>query len=233
VAYTLRWRAVDARDYHIPTGAPADDGRPGYSGLVAMCPHDRVGPPVIGSGFAPTERHIIPEFITADLADLPLPAGASLVAFTGDGTEVPLYTYVPEQRGWSRVFGPQWRHLLTGVDAPAERELFTVEPSPNCFVGRYDDGELYEAVADPPLEFRLRNGAPVAECLRRTVYGAWRGETCTLVRAEGDWIRVRLCRPDGENVTRLGARCVERGVYEAWAPAREVARARTVDVPYA
>ena len=107
-AFALRWRAMDAGDYEIPT---VDT----YPGLVRMPPHERAGPPVIGSGFAPAQRHLVPEFVTADLADLPLPAGASLVAYTSDGTEVTLYSYLPEQRVWTRMCGPQWRHLLAGV----------------------------------------------------------------------------------------------------------------------
>jgi hypothetical protein len=147
--YALRWRAVDARDYSVP----AVDT---FSGLVRMPPHDRVGPPVIGSGFAPTDRHLVPEFVTADLADLPLTSGASLVAYTPDGSEVTLYTYLPEQRGWTRMFGPQWRHLLASAPDgfPIEQEYFPVPPAPSRFVGTYK-GEVYDAIADPPGEFRL------------------------------------------------------------------------------
>lgn len=237
VAFALRWRAVDGQDYEIPTASSG-----GYRGLTTVPPRDRVGPPVIGSGFAPSERHLIPEFVTADMADLPLTANASLVAYTGDGTEVTLYTYLPEQRAWNRMFGPQWRHLLLDLpDAtgafPADQELFPLDPALTRFVGQLQ-GETYEAIADPPGEFRVQAMTRAARyqvesLARRAVYATWRGAACTVVRAEGEWLRLRMCRPDGEGAARLGANCVERGVYEAWAPAAEVADGRAVDIPYA
>jgi hypothetical protein len=234
VVFALRWRAVGPGDYEIPSTE--------YRGLVTMPPHDRVGPPVIGSGFAPASQRLIPEFVTADLADLPLTANASLIAYTSDGTEVTLYSYLPEQRAWTRMFGPQWRHLVAGVPGssrgpfPADQEYLPTEPAPSRFVGQHN-GEVYEAIADPPGEFRVLAKTraaryPVERLARRCAYGTWRGATCTIVRAENGWLRIRLCRPDGESVARLGAHCVERGVYETWAPAAEVTDARTVDIPY-
>jgi hypothetical protein len=231
VVFALRWRATDPRDYVVPTIET-------HPGLVRMPPHDRVGPPVIGSGFAPADRHLVPEFVTADLADLPLPANASLLAYTADGTEVTLYTYLPEQRAWTRMCGPQWRHLLaeaSGVVAN-DQEYFPVPEALSRFVGRYK-GEIYDAIADPPGEFRLAAKVraaryPVETIARRTTYGQWRGVVCTVVRDEGGWIRVRPCRPDGESIGRLGAQCVERGIYETWAPAAEVTEVREVDVTY-
>ena len=206
--FALRWRAVDARDYEIPT---ADR----YRGLVVMPPHDRVGPPVIGTGFAPATRDLIPEFVTADLADLPLTANASLVAYTADGTEVTLYSYLPEQRAWTRMFGPQWRHLLADAAVPAEQEYFPTEPGPVRFVGTYH-GEAYEAVADPPDEFRVLAKTraaryPVDALARRCGYATWRGAQCTLVRAEQYWLRVRLTRPDASARTASSAACTRRG----------------------
>jgi hypothetical protein len=235
VIFALRWRAVDPADYMVPFAGS-------YPGLVAMPAHDRAGPPVIGNGFAPTDRHLIPEFVTTDLADLPVPANTALVAYTADGTEVTLYSYLPEQRAWTRMFGPQWRHLVAGVPAssagpfPAEQEYFPVPPAPSRYVGRHR-GEVFDAFVDPPDDFRIlakTRGAryPIDALARRVVYAGWRDANCTVVRAEGDWLRVRLCRPDGASVARLGAHCVERGVYEAWAPAAEVVDAREVDLPY-
>jgi hypothetical protein len=230
-AFALRWRAIDAGDYEIPS-------LDAYPGLVRMPPHDRAGPPVIGSGFAPAERHLVPEFVTADLADLPLPAGASLVAYTADGTEVTLYTYLPEQRTWTRMFGPQWRHLLAGAPEgfSVDREHYPVPAAPSRFVGTYR-GEWYDAIADPPADFRLASKIraaryPVETLARRCPYTRWRGVACTVVRHEAGWLRVRLCRPDAESVTALAAQCVERGVYETWAPAAEATDAREVDTPY-
>lgn len=235
VIFALRWRAVDPADYAVPFTAA-------YPGLVGMPAHDRSGPPVIGNGFAPADRHLIPEFVTADLGDLPLTANASIVAFTDDGSEVLLYQYLPEQRAWTRMFGPHWRHLLSGVPASSagpfvtDQEYYSVPRSPTRYVGLYR-GEVYDALADPPDEFRVLAKTraaryPVDALARRVAYASWREANGTIVRVEGDWLRIRLCRPDGASVARLGAHCVERGVYEAWAPAAEVTDVREVDLRY-
>jgi hypothetical protein len=220
VAFALRWRAVDPADYAVPS-------RSAYDGLVRISPHDRLGAPVLGTGFAPSRVHIIPEWITADLVDLPLPARAELIAFTADGTEVLLYRYLAEQRAWARMAGPQWRRMLAGVDGvAADQEYFPVEDPLTRLVGVFRDGE-YEAIADPPDEFWLLAKVralrhPIASPARRTPLVSWRGETCSVVRDNVDWLRVRLMRPSTEALMRLGATCVERGVYEAWAPTAEV-----------
>lgn len=242
VVFAIRWRAVDPVDYAVPFGSgaagPADD----FTGLVAMPPHDRLGPPVIGTGFAPSERHLIPEFVTADVAELPLTASSSLVAYTPDGSEITLYTYLPEQRAWTRMHGPQWRHLLAEVPGskdgpfPADQEYFPIAPALSKFVGRYR-GEVYEAIADPPGEYRVaaktRAARYALEALaRRAPYATWRSARCTVVRAEGDWLRLRLCRPDGDQVAALSAHCVERGVYESWAPKAEIVDGRELDLWY-
>jgi hypothetical protein len=222
--FAIRWRAVDPVDYAIPF---ADE----YGGLVTMPPHDRLGAPVLGTGFAPTERHLIPEFVTADVAEVPFTAGSALVAYTPDGSEVTLYTYLPEQRAWTRMYGPQWRHLLT-----EDQEYFPVQPALSHFVGRYR-GEVYEAIADPPDGYRVAAKTraaryPVEALARRLPYATWRGARCTVVRAEAEWLRLRLCRPDGDQVAALSAHCVERGVYESWAPKQEVVDGRDVDLWY-
>ncbi|WP_117210813.1 hypothetical protein [Allorhizocola rhizosphaerae] len=215
-AYLLRWRAIDPSDYHVPTG-------PAIAGLVAMPPHDRVGAPVLGTGFTPSAAELIPEWITADFANLPLPANAALVAYAADGTEIVLYAFQPEQRGWVRMVGPQWRHL-----APDDREYVPIPPGEQSsrLVGMFR-GEEYDAVADPPDEFRVlaMNRAaryPVESLLRRTRYARWRGALATVLTQESSWTRLRLCRPDPANVAALGAQCYERGVYEVWAPTNEV-----------
>jgi hypothetical protein len=197
-----------------------------------MPPHDRLGSPVIGTGFAPSGRHIVPECITRDLAELPVPANSSLVAYTGDGTEVTLYTYLPEQRAWSRMHGPQWRHLLPDTVA-ADQEYFPTTTSLARYVGRYRDS-LYEAIVDPPGEFRVAAKTraaryPLDALARRVPSATWRNAPCTVIREEGEWLRLRLSRPDGDQVARLGAHCVERGLYEAWAPAAEVTDTREDD----
>ena len=220
VAFALRWRAVDPADYAVPS-------RSAYDGLVRISPHDRLGAPVLGTGFAPSRVHIIPEWITADLVDLPLPARAELIAFTADGTEVLLYRYLAEQRAWARLAGPQWRRMLDGVEGvAADQEYFPVDEPLTRLVGEFHDGE-YEAIADPPDEFWLLAKVralrhPIALPARRTPLVSWRGETCSVIRDNGDWLRVRLMRPGPEALMRLGATCVERGVYEAWAPSAEV-----------
>lgn len=229
--FALRWRATDPSDYEVPYAGDFD-------GLVRMPPHGRLGPSVLGTGFAPSGQHLVPEFVTVHLADLPLPALADLVAFTADGTEVVLYTYAPEQRGWTRMAGPQWRHVLAHLPGiTPEQEYFPVpEDAPTRLVGWYQ-GQEYEAVADPPDEFRLLSRVraaryPVEALARRTSYVRWRGADCTVVRDEGGWLRVRLIRPDRDTVAQAGATCVERGVYETWAPFAETTARRTLDIGY-
>jgi hypothetical protein len=239
VVFALRWRAVDAIDYHIPFTAPVDDV-PAYPGLSGIPPHERVGPAVLGTGFAPSRQHLIPEFVTAEFADLPLPANSTIVAHTADGDEVPLYSYLPEQRAWLRLFGPQWRTLLAGVPGIAVEQEYiatAADAAPATrLVGQFQGG-LYDAVADPPHEFRvLARGRAFRYLLetmaRRTSRTTWRGVPCTVVRAEGDWMRLRLCRPDAQALVDLGAQCVERGVYEAWAPVSEVPGLTETEIPY-
>lgn len=233
VAFALRWRAVDGSDYEVPSTAT-------HAGLMAMPPHDRVGPPVLGTGFLPSDQHVIPEFITAGLVDLPLPANAALLAYTGDGTEIVLFTFQPEQRGWLRMVGPQWRHLLHGLgDGKVDREYVPVsnaEHGTSKLIGWFR-GQEYDVVADPPDEFRLLAMTraaryPVEGLLRRTRYAVWRGTLCTVVRDDGAWVRVRLSHPNPEAVVALGAQCHERGVYETWAPANELLERSTADHPY-
>ncbi len=232
VAFVLRWRAIDPIDYQIPLGETV-------AGLAAMPPHDRIGAHILGTGFAPSSAELIPEWITTDFADLPLPANAALVAYTPDGTEVVLYTYQPEQRGWLRLVGPQWRHLLGPLrDVSADQEyvpLPRLNPS-SRLVGTFR-GEEFDAIADPPEEFRvlaMTRAAryPVESLLRRTRYARWRGSLGTVLSADASWLRLRLCRPDPDNVAALGAQCYERGVYETWAPATEVTETREIDISF-
>lgn len=232
VVFAIRWRAIDPYDFEIPLGD-------NQGGLTGMPSHDRMGAPVLGTGFTPSGRFVIPEFVTTDLADLPLPSNATLLAYTPDGTEVVLYTYQPEQRGWLRMVGPQWRHLLHGVPdiAPEQEYVPSDEKTKSTrLVGRYR-GQEYEAVADPPGEFRvlaMTRAAryPVEALARRAAYARWRGADCLVLRQESGWTRLRLCRPDPDSVAALGAQCYERGVYEAWAPAAEITDHRMVNIEY-
>jgi hypothetical protein len=239
VVFGLRWRALDAADYQIPFSMPVD-GHPVYGGLAGMRGHDRLGPPILGTGFAPSSQHVIPEFITTDLADLPMPAKASLVAFTEDGTEVTLYLYLPEQRAWTRMFGPQWRHLFAAAPTVSiDQEFVPIRPESrtgSSLIGEYQ-GHVYEAVADPPVEYRVlamirAARYPVEALARRTLHARWRGVPGTVARIEGDWVRLRLVRPDTHGTTETGAECVERGVYECWAPAAELTDRREHDHEY-
>ena len=263
VVFALRWRAVDPLDYAIPfdrslllparenATATAEETEPAaapevaqpsgevdITGLVSMPPTDRVGPQVLGTGFAPTQRHLIPEWVTLDFADLPLPVGASIVAYTSDGSEVVLYTYQPEQHAWLRMCGPQWRHLLARIpmDRKGDQEYFPVAAPPSRLVGAFR-GQLLDAIADPPGDFRVAAKTrtaryPVEALARRCRYVLWRDVLCTVVRDDGSWRQLRLCHPDGEDVARLGAAPVERGVYEVWAPAAEAANERVVEFWY-
>lgn len=230
VVFALRWRAVDPLDFQTPDAAT-------YAGLCQMPPRDRLGSPVLGTGFVPSGQHLIPEYVTADLGDLPLPANASLVAFTADGTEVMLYAYQPEQRAWTRLFGPQWRHLFHGVPGVSpEQEYFSIPAATTRLFGQHG-AHVLEAVADPPDEFRVlaRTRAaryPVTTLVRRTVHVRWRDTPCTVVGEDGGYLRLRMTRPDVAAVLRTGAVCVERGVYEVWAPAGEVDAVRQVDTGY-
>ncbi|BCJ65842.1 hypothetical protein [Polymorphospora rubra] len=228
-AYVLRWRAVGPGDYAVPVDP----------GLVGMPPRDRVGPPMSGTGFAPSGRHLIPEFVTADFVDLPLTANATLLAYTPDGAEVTLFSYQPEQRGWLRMVGSRWRHLLAAIPgvSPEQEYVSTGEAARSTrLIGTFQ-GHEHEAVADPPDEFRvlaMTRAAryPVESLTRRTTYATWRGAPVLVLLREAQWTRVRMCRPDAEAVARLGAQCFERGVYEVWAPTDELADVRVVDQPY-
>jgi hypothetical protein len=233
VAYALRWRAIDPVDYEVPVGDS-------YQGLVRMPPHDRIGPPVLGTGFTPSGRHLIPEFVTRGFVDLAMPAHAALLAYPAEGVEVTLYTYQPEQRGWLRMVGPRWRHLLAPIPGISpDQEYIPIGEAPRStrLIGGYQ-GQEYEAVADPPSEFRLLAMTraaryPVDSLCRRARYATWRATLCVVLHEESGWLRLRLCRPNPDNVAALGAQCYERGVYEAWAPSAEVTQDRIVEIPYA
>ena len=231
VAYALRWRAVDPADYETPMGAV-------QAGLTTLPAHSRVGPLVLGTGFTPADDDLIPEFVTAGVTDLPLPANAQLVAYTSDGDEVVLYAYQPEQRGWSRLAGPRWRHLLTGLaGVNPDQEYVSAPDATSSRLFGTAGGREYEAIADPP-DFRVRAltraaRRPVSTLSRRSELAEWRGTTCWVLQRDPQWARLRLTAPDADTVSAAGARCYERGVYEMWAPTAELADHRVMDLPYA
>jgi hypothetical protein len=229
--FALRWRAIDPLDYIVP----------GHdSGLTRIAPRDRMGPPVLGTGFAPSGSHLIPEFVTADTADLPMPANAALLAFTDDGDEVPLYTYQAEQRGWLRLAGPQRRNILAMLpEVRAEQDYVAMADGRRTstqLIGWYQ-GQEYEAIADPPDSFRILAMTRAARydvegLRRRTAYGRWREQVCTILQTETEWARLRLAMPTPEAIAATGAQCYERGVYEIWAPRQDVRDLQHVDVGY-
>lgn len=241
VVFVVRWRAIDPLDYVIPLDAaiaPLTSGEVDVTGLADIPPSDRIGPQILGTGFAPTRRHIIPEWMVADFADLAMTAGMSILAYLADGTEVVLFTYQPEHHSWIRLAGPQWRHLLSGLTPSGSvgQEFFPVPTTPTRLVGHYQ-GQMVQAVADPPSGFRVAAKAradrhTVDALARRTRYTLWRGTLCTVNRLDGDWRQVRLCHPDTLTVQFPGVDCVERGVYEAWVPATETTGERDVDLWY-
>ena len=231
VAYALRWRAVDPLDYEVPSG-------PAQPGLAMLPAHSRVGAMVLGTGFSPSTDELIPEFVTSGFADLPIPANAQLIAYVPGGEEIVLYTYQPEQHGWLRLAGPRWRALLENLPGvtPDQEYVPCTTPGSARLVGLIKDKE-YEAVADPPAEFRVRALTraaryPVTTLSRRAEQALWRGVPCWVLQRDDAWARLRLVRPDADGLAQTGARCYERGVYESWAPLGELADHHIADIPY-
>ena len=232
VAYALRWRAVDPIDYEVPAG-------PAQPGLAQLPAHSRVGAMVLGTGFSPSTEDLIPEYITAGFADLPIPANAQINAYVEGGEEILLYTYQPEQHGWLRLAGPRWRPLLDNLPgvSPDREYVPCTTPGSAKLVGRIKDKE-YEAVADPPDEFRVRALTraarySVSTLSRRAEQALWRNTPCWVLQRDDSWARLRLVRPDGDSLNATGARCYERGVYETWAPVGELMDHHIADIPYA
>ena len=231
VVFALRWRAVDPLDFEVP-------GAPGQPGLAALPAHSRVGAMVLGTGFSPSTDDLIPEFVTAGFADLPMPANAQLIVYPAPGEEVVLYAYQPEQHGWLRLAGPRWRHLLEGLPgvSPDREYVPCADSGSSRLVGRAGANE-YEAVADPPGEFRVRALTraaryPVTTLSRRSEQAKWRGVDCWVLQRDDSWARLRIIQPDADTVANTGARCYERGVYESWAPLRELVDHHISDIPY-
>ncbi|MGC5332752.1 hypothetical protein [Micromonospora sp. DT62] len=175
VTYALRWRAADPADYDVPVGGA-------HRGLTALAPRDRLGGAVLGTGFVPSSAQLVPEFVTRDFADLPMPANATLLAYPADGVEVVLYSYQAEQRGWLRMAGPQWRHLLAAVpglspdqeyvptgEAPRSTRLVDWRGVP-CLVLREESGWLRLRLRRPGPDAVAETGA---QCQERGVYETW------------------------------------------------------------
>ncbi|GID25210.1 hypothetical protein [Paractinoplanes brasiliensis] len=231
VAYALRWRAVDPLDYDVPGG-------PAQPGLAMIQSHQRIGAMILGTGFTPSTDELIPEYVTAGFADLPLPANSQIVAYVPGGDEVILYTFQPEQNGWLRLAGPRWRNLLGDLPGVSpDREYVPCTTSGSARLVGQIKGREYEAVADPPDEFRVRALTraaryPVSSLSRRAEQALWRGVPCWVLQRDESWARLRLLRPDNDALAATGARCYERGVYEAWAPVGELLDHHITDIPY-
>lgn len=230
-AFALRWRAGDPVDYTVPAGDP-------WTGMSRIPGSARRGGPVLGTGFLPSNQHLLPEFVTADLADLPLPARAEVLAYTADGTELTMFQYVTEQSAWTRMAGTRWRRLqaeLPGIDP--HQEWFPVKPASHAgLTGEYR-GRRHAAVADPPHGFRIaaRSQAarfPVTSVRRAFTRATWRDVAVTVTGEQEGWRRLRPVAPEESVLATTGAECVERGVYEVWAPEDEVEEVREAEVAY-
>jgi len=137
-----------------------------------------------------------------------------------------------------RATGPRSRHLLEGLPGVSpDREFVPCTDAPSArLVGRINQHE-YEAVADPPEEFRVRALTraaryPVSTLSRRAERATWRGVPCWVLQRDDRWARMRVIRPDGDSLAATGARCYERGVYESWAPLAELVDHHVGDIPY-
>ncbi|HEX2143879.1 MAG TPA: hypothetical protein VHG10_05135 [Glycomyces sp.] len=166
--FALRWPAIDPADYQAPTA-------PEYEGLTAMPSSDRRGMPVLGTGFAITAAHLLPEHVTADLSDLPLPEGAVICAYTTNGTESELFSYA----------GRQWAPLtlerrvdIPGVEIGRAHQVRRVLREATRVVWNGVAGSLVDA-DDDWARFRLSRPSPDAlsrtgaEAVRRGVYEKW------------------------------------------------------------
>jgi hypothetical protein len=199
---------------------------------------DRRGSMILGTGFLPSGSHLIPEFATADLADLPLPARAEILAYTPDGTEIALFQYQPQTNVWDRVAGARHRELIGRVPGLEKgRALFRVQPAVHAGLTGEHEGQRVPVTADPGHGFSAYvrgapSRSPVTNARRFYTKARWRDVDVLVLSRNEDWVRLRLERPDVESAATAGASCVERAVYECWAPRAELEDPRTVTVDY-
>ncbi len=230
-AYALRWRAICACDY-VSTEAS------NFPGLVTMPGRERRGSMILGTGFLPSGNHLIPEFATADLADLPLTARAEILAYTPEGTEIALFQYQPQTNVWDRVAGARHRDLISRIPGSENgRALFRSDPAVHAGLTGEHEGERVPVTADPGHGFSayVRGAAsrnPVTNATRFYTKARWRDVDVLVLSRNEDWVRLRLEYPDVESAMTTGAACVERAVYECWAPRAELEDPRTVTVAY-
>lgn len=231
VAYALRWRAIAACDYASTEAA-------NFPGLVNMPGRERRGSMILGTGFLPSGSHLIPEFTTANLADLPLTARAEILAYTPGGTEISLFQYQPQTNVWDRVAGARHRDLISRIPGMENgRALFRVDPSVHAGLLGEHEGERVPVTADPGHGFGAyvrgaMSRSPVTNAARFYTRARWRDVDMLVLGRNEDWVRLRLEHPDVESAMATGAACVERAVYECWAPRAELENPRTVTVEY-
>ncbi|MGH3647338.1 MAG: hypothetical protein ACRDTM_09195 [Micromonosporaceae bacterium] len=230
VSYVLRWRAVAPVDY---TAAWGDH----FPGLLRMPASHRIGPPILGTGFSYSRDQLIPEYVTADLDDLPLPVHTEILAYLPDGTEIVLFRYLAEHM-WARVAPRRLTAILNRIpDVDPHQEYHPIRVAhASRLVGTYA-GRDVEVDADPPAEFRARASRrgdrhPVDSLVRRAARARVAGHDVVVLAADRGHVRVRACRPGPELVFQHGMRCVERGVYEAWIPAAELIDPYEIEVEY-
>ncbi|MEU5871435.1 hypothetical protein AB0A73_07705 [Glycomyces sp. NPDC047369] len=164
----LRWTAADPADYQAPVA-------PDYEGLTAMPSSDRRGTPVLGTGFAISAAHVLPEHVTADLADLPLPEGAKLVAYTANGVETALFGYAGQQ--WTPLTLER-RVDIPGVEIGRAYRVRRVLREATRVVWNGIAGTLVDAddewgrfrISRPSPDMLSRTGA---EAVRRGIYEKW------------------------------------------------------------
>ena len=168
LVFALRWAVADPGDYDAPVA-------PEYEGLTAMPSSDRRGMPVLGTGFALSAGHLLPEYVTADMVDLPLGEGAKLLAYTVDGSEAELFVY--EGRQWSPL-SADGRVAIPGVEpgraVPVRRILREAAKVawrgvPGSLVDTADEWGRFR-LARPSTDALSRTGA---EPVRRGVYEKW------------------------------------------------------------
>jgi hypothetical protein len=230
-SFALRWKAICACDYTSTEAA-------NVPGLVGIPGRERRGSMILGTGFLPSGTHLIPEFLTAGFADLPLTARAEILAYTADGAEVALFQYQPQTNVWNRMAGARHRDLVNRIPGlETGRALFRSNPAVHAGLLGDHEGERVPVTADPGHGFSVysrgaTSRSPVTRPQRFYTQARWRDMDVLALGRNEDWVRVRLCQPDIEAVMATDATCVERGVYECWAPRAELERPQVVTVDY-
>ncbi|WP_025272597.1 hypothetical protein [Haloglycomyces albus] len=239
ISYALRWNAVSETDY-VPTDVTT------FPGLPGLRSRERRGALIVGTGFLPSPTELVPEFATADFAEIPLTSGAEIVAYTGQGEEVPLFQYQATSGTWERMAGSQWRRLLGGIPGnTGNRTRFFVEPNPWSGLVAVHEGRQVAAIADLGfgrnrfdndvfVTFLPGNTTPttVAAPQRFYVKATWKGVDCVVVDNRDEWLRLRLVQPNMNDFAQLNVNAVERGVYERWAHSGEVVDRHAVAIYY-